>query len=215
MDPVAKIRIKDVGHFALHNWLYPQYVPRVPEMNPGPKSLKYGPHLLQGEHSFLGAPASLYNLAKSAPDTLVLLPLIQDIALLVTFVNWLLERLTSSCGVSWMSIASFAQKRAGKATRSCIKKIEVNRFRWWFSFHSSPFAADSPRSNLFHQFGFPNPRAWHVILHSLYGRLVHGPKVISCDFSDSPWQGLGVPHETTWAHFYPPSILRYETLQAH
>ncbi len=24
-------------------------------------------------------------------------------------------------------------------------------------------------------------------------------KVISCDFTDYPWQGLGSPHETTWA----------------
>ncbi len=38
MDP--KIRVKDVGHFALPNCLYPQYVPRVPEMNPWPQSLK-------------------------------------------------------------------------------------------------------------------------------------------------------------------------------
>ncbi len=32
-----------------------------------------------------------------------------------------------------------------------------------------------------------------------YRRLVHGPNVISCDFRDSPWQGLGVRHETTRA----------------
>ncbi len=76
---------KDVGQFPLTKCLYPQYVPRVPGMSQGPhfqtennRFLNHAnwpnvsyfpiPQNVKGEHSFVGAPTSLYNLTKSAPD---------------------------------------------------------------------------------------------------------------------------------------------------
>ena len=61
---------KDVGHFPLTKCLYPQYVPGVPGMIPGPhfqtnnanrlnKSYYTIPQNVKGEQSFVGAPASL------------------------------------------------------------------------------------------------------------------------------------------------------------
>ncbi len=84
-------QVKDVGHFPLTKCLCPQYVPRVPGMSPGHQfQTKNGlistflnhanrpneryfttPQNLKGEHSFVGAPASLYNLTKRAPDPLL------------------------------------------------------------------------------------------------------------------------------------------------
>ena len=63
---------KDVGHFPLTKCLYPKYVPRVPGMSLEPhfqiKIYFTIPQSLKGERSFVGAPASLYNLTKNAPD---------------------------------------------------------------------------------------------------------------------------------------------------
>ncbi len=43
----------------------------------------------------------------------------------------------------------------------------------------------------------------------VYRRLVHHPKGVTCDFSDTLWQWLGIPHETIWAPFYPSLIFCY------
>ena len=57
-----------MGHFPLTKCLCPQYVLTVPGMSPGPHLTT--PQNLKGENSFVGAPTSLYNLTKSAPDPL-------------------------------------------------------------------------------------------------------------------------------------------------
>ena len=56
--------------------MYPQYVPGVPGISPGPHfqtkhGLMFIHQNLKGKHSFVGATAFLYNLTKSAPDPFV------------------------------------------------------------------------------------------------------------------------------------------------